>query len=93
VTELDSWRGQIETEIKRIIAGRTSELEIEAGVEAFFVNAGLKMKLEPATRTELRQVLQRDITGLIKAIDNISTAIRTSFTSGFGGCGPLLHRR
>jgi hypothetical protein len=76
VAELDSWRGQIETEIKRIIAGRTSEVEIEAGVEAFFVNAGLKMKLEPATRTELRQVFQRDITGLIKAIDNISTAIQ-----------------
>lgn len=74
--ELDSWRGQIETEIKTIIVGRTSEFEIEAGLDAFFANAGLKMKLEPATRGELRQVFERNITGLIDAINKIAIAIQ-----------------
>jgi hypothetical protein len=35
----------------------------------------LKMRLEPATRAELRQVFERDITGLIAVINNIATAI------------------
>ncbi len=33
------------------------------------------MRLEPATRAELRQVFEKDITGLIAVINNISTAI------------------
>ena len=73
--ELDSWRGQIQTEVKTILNGRTSEFEIEAGLDAFFANTALKMKLEPATRSELRQVLERNVTGLVKTINDISTAI------------------
>ncbi len=73
--DLDGWRGQIETEIKKTITGRPAEVEIQAGLEAFFANAGLKMKLEPATRAEIRQVFEHNITGLIKTINDITAAI------------------
>jgi len=72
--ELNSWRGKVEEEVKTIHSGRTA-FEIGAGIDAFFTNAGLKMKLEPATRAELRQVFEKDITGLITVINNIATAI------------------
>lgn len=75
ITELDSWRGQVQEEVETILVGRTSEFEVAAGLDAFFANAGLKMKLEPATRKELRQVFQRNITGLVQNINDISTAI------------------
>ena len=72
--ELNSWRGKVEEEVKTIHTGRTS-FEIGAGIDAFFSNTGLKMRLEPATRAELRQVFEKDITGLIAVINNIATAI------------------
>ncbi len=76
VKELDSWRGQIQTEVKTILQGRASEFGMEAGLDAFFANAALKMKLEPATRTELRQVFERNVTGLVQTITDISLAIQ-----------------
>jgi hypothetical protein len=72
--ELNSWRGKVEEEVKTIHSGRTA-FEIGASLNAFFTNTGLKMKLEPATRAELRQVFEKDITGLISVINNIATAI------------------
>jgi hypothetical protein len=72
--ELNSWRGKIEEEVKTI-SGLPVQFELGAGLEAFFINAGMKMKLEPKTRTEIRQVFERDITGLISVINNIATAI------------------
>ena len=72
--ELNSWRGKVEEEVKTIHTGRT-DFEIGAGINAFFSNTGLKMRLEPATRAELRQVFEKDITGLIAVINNIATAI------------------
>jgi hypothetical protein len=72
--ELNSWRGKVEEEVKTIHSGRIA-FELGAGIDAFFTNTGLKMKLEPATRAELRQVFEKDITGLISVINNISTAI------------------
>ncbi len=73
--DLDSWRGKVEEEVTTRVSGRATEYEVSAGLDNFFVNAGLKMKLEPATRRELRQVLNKNITGLIKVIDSISNAI------------------
>jgi hypothetical protein len=73
--ELDSWRGKVEEEVTTRVSSRATEYEVSAGLDNFFVNAGLKMKLEPATRRELRQVLNKNITGLIKVIDSISNAI------------------
>lgn len=49
---------------------------LDGGLFQFFLNAGLKIKLEPATRTTLRQVIERDITGLIDVIDHIAQAIQ-----------------
>jgi len=72
--ELGSWKGRIEQEIRTIKQGRIST-SIGADIDAFFVNAGLRMKLEPATRVEIRQVFEKDITGLIAVIDAISAAI------------------
>jgi hypothetical protein len=72
--ELNGWRGKVEEEVKTIHSGRAA-FEIGAGIDAFFSNTGLKMKLEPATRAELRQVFEKDITGLISVINNIATAI------------------
>lgn len=72
--ELNSWRGKVEEEIDTVLAGRYS-VETSAGIDAFFANAGLKMKLEPATRAEIRQVIEKDITGLIDVINNIAAAI------------------
>src|SRR5512138_2701025 len=73
--ELDGWKGKVEKQITTILDGRNSRIEVGAGLDAFFVNAGMKIKLEPATRVELRQVVETDITGLISLINHIATAI------------------
>jgi hypothetical protein len=75
--ELNNWKGKVEKEISTILDGRLSNIEMSASVDAFFANAGLKMKLEPATRVELRQVIETDITSLIAIINHIATAIYT----------------
>jgi len=75
--ELYSWQGRIEKEVSTILEGRGSDMELDTSINAFFVNAGLKMKLEPATRVQLRQVVETDITGLIAVINHIATSIYT----------------
>lgn len=75
--ELDGWRGKVEKKISTILDGRLSNFELGASIDAFFANAGLKMKLEPATRVELRQIVETDITGLIAIINHIAAAIYT----------------
>ncbi len=73
--ELNGWKGKVEKQISTILDGQVSEYELGASINAFFVNAGLKMKLEPATRIELRQIVETDITGLIAIINHIAAAI------------------
>lgn len=73
--ELNGWRGKVEKEISKVLDGRLSEIELGGSIEAFFVNAGMKMKLEPATRVEIRQIVENDITGLIAIINHIAAAI------------------
>ena len=73
--ELNTWKGRVEKEISTVTDGRNHISELSGGIEAFFFNAGLKMKLEPATRVVIRQVVQNDITGLIGLINHISSAI------------------
>jgi len=81
LNEINSWKGKVEKETSTILGGlsglggRLSDIEMDASISAFFANAGLKMKLEPATRVELRQILERDITGLITIINHISATI------------------
>lgn len=73
--ELDGWKGRVEKKVTTILDGRLSNFELGASVDAFFANAGLKMRLEPATRVELRQIIETDITGLIAIINHIVAAI------------------
>ncbi len=73
--ELNGWKGRVEKKVSTILDGRLSNFELGASIDAFFANAGLKMKLEPATRVELRQIVETDITGLIAIINHIIAAI------------------
>jgi len=73
--ELNSWRGKVEQEVRSVMSGSANGYEIGASLDAFFINAGMKMKLEPKTRVELRQVFEKDITGLIHIINAIGAAI------------------
>jgi len=73
--ELNSWRGKVEQETKTVLSSRVGDYEASAAINTFFANAGVRMKLEPASRSEMRQVFEKDITGLIGVINNISTAI------------------
>lgn len=73
--ELNGWKGKVEKQISTILDGRVSDIELGASIDAFFANAGLKMKLEPATRVELRQIVETDITGLIAIINHIAATI------------------
>ena len=73
--ELNGWKGKVEKHVSTIMEGNMSEFEVGASINAFFINAGMKMKLEPATRIELRQVVETDITGLLAIINHIATAI------------------
>ena len=78
LSEIHGWKGKVEKETSTVLGGfggRLSDIEMDASISAFFANAGLKMKLEPATRVELRQLLERDITGLITIINHIATTI------------------
>ena len=72
--QLNSWKGKVEQEVQTVLSGQSS-YEFGASLDAFFINAGMKMKLEPKTRIELRQVFEKDITGLIDVINMISAAI------------------
>ncbi len=74
--DLDGWRGKVEEEITTVTSGRVTGFEVGAGIEAFFVNASMKMKLEPTTRTLIRQVIDRDVTGLIDIINSIAAAVK-----------------
>jgi len=74
---LDSWRGKVEEEVTTVTAGRVNGFEISAGIEAFFANASMKMKLEPTTRTQIRQVIDKDVTGLIDVINSIAAAVKS----------------
>lgn len=74
LAELDSWRGEIEEEIKTLKSGRM-EGEIGAEVSSLFAKLSSKVKLEPRTRHEIRQVFDRDVTRLVNVINEITAAI------------------
>lgn len=74
MAELDSWRGEIEEEIKTLKSGST-EVEVGAEVGNMFAKLSSKVKLEPRTRHEIRQVFDRDVTRLVSVINDITAAI------------------
>jgi hypothetical protein len=73
--ELNSWKGKVVKEVTTLLDNRPAITEFDGGVEAFFANASMKIKLEPTTRGVIRQVIDTDITGLIAIINHISTTI------------------
>ncbi|MEW5987275.1 MAG: hypothetical protein AB1791_11615 [Chloroflexota bacterium] len=74
--ELDTWRGQVEEVVTIVTAGRIPEADLEGKLNLFFGEAGLRVKLEPTTRRELRQAIERNVAGLISVINNIATVIQ-----------------
>jgi hypothetical protein len=74
LSELDQFRGRVEKEVT-ITPGRLAESEVEAKLDAFFAQAGLKLKLEPRVRTVVRQVIEEGISGLIELLNTTSAAI------------------
>lgn len=74
--ELEQWRGQVVTEVETLAKGRISGLELEIGVPVFLANLAAKLRVEPETRKVLRQVFERNITGLIDTINKIAQAIQ-----------------
>lgn len=74
LAELDSWRGQVEEHVT-VAGSRIVDFDVESKLNVFFGEAGLKMKLEPKTRQELRQVFERNITGLVTVINDMTQAI------------------
>jgi hypothetical protein len=74
INDLESWRGEIEIEIRKA-TGEVSESEISAGIDAFFANAGLKVRLEPTYRKTIRQVLRPRTIELIILINKIIASI------------------
>lgn len=72
--KLETWRGKIEIEIQRA-QGKITETEISGGIDTFFANAGLKMKLEPHTRKTIRQIIKPISQELIDLINEISSVI------------------
>ena len=73
-TELDKWRGRVMEMIVR--KPRLGEVEFDGGLAAFFAHLGLRIKLEPQTRQELRQVIDQDVSQLVEVINEIATVIR-----------------
>ena len=73
--ELDAWRGKVEKAVT-ITSGRVVEGELGGKLSAFFAEAGVKVKLEPRTREELRQVIERDVTGLLNVLNIIAISIQ-----------------
>lgn len=82
--QLNSWYGEVQIERRDILSGR-SETEIEAGIETFFAKIGSKMKVEPTTRKEMRQVFDRRLSELIGIINQVAETIFKQ-----EGCSPLI---
>ncbi len=72
--ELDGWRGSIEESVTVLKKGGV-ELELGGRLTNFFAEVSGKIKLEPQTRQELRQVFDRNITGLVRLVGQIANAI------------------
>lgn len=73
--ELELWRGKVEEEITTVLSNKITGFEIGAGLEAFFANASLRMRMEPKTRRIIRQVIASNVNGLLDVIDNIVSEI------------------
>ncbi len=73
--EIDRWKGRVEESVQTTLTGPLGDVELDTRLDGFFAQVGAKIRLEPRTRHEIRQVLERDITGLISLMNSIATEI------------------
>lgn len=73
--ELELWRGKVEEEITTVLSNKITGVEFGAGLEAFFANASLRMRMEPKTRRIIRQVIASNVNGLLDVINKIVAEI------------------
>lgn len=71
--ELERWQGTLTEEITFLQKGRM-EGELSGKISSLFAELTGKIKIEPATRHQIRQILDRNITGLVRVIDQIARA-------------------
>lgn len=74
-SELDHWRGQVTEEIVR--ARKMPSVDVDGGLDVFFARLATRVKFEPSTRQELRQIIERGMSELAEAIDHIADVIQT----------------
>lgn len=72
--ELDSWRGAIEESITTLKKGGV-DIEVGGRLTSFFAEVSGKLKLEPTTRAEIRQLFERNITDLVRLVGQIAGTI------------------
>ncbi|MGB1253168.1 MAG: hypothetical protein ACPG8W_21325 [Candidatus Promineifilaceae bacterium] len=79
LTELDSWRGRVETHVTTLKQGRYSgNVDGAVGtptVAPFFARISGSLKIEPQLRREIRQHFGRNITELLDILNLIGTYI------------------
>jgi hypothetical protein len=73
--EIEQWQGGIEKTVT-IDSSRIKDFEIDGRLGQVFAQFGLKMKLEPKTRSEIRQVIEQDLTGLVEIINLMAADIQ-----------------
>jgi hypothetical protein len=72
--KLNAWLGEMTQEIITIPKGRLSG-ELTGKISAVMAELTSKVKIEPKTRVEIRQRIDRDITGLTNIINQIIQAV------------------
>ncbi|MBX7212833.1 MAG: hypothetical protein K1X39_02360 [Thermoflexales bacterium] len=73
--ELTHWRGQVSEEIVR--TRKMPSVDVDGGLDVFFARLATRVKFEPSTRQELRQIIERGMSELAEAIDHIADVIQT----------------
>lgn len=65
---IESWQGMVQKEITTRLTGPVAEY----GFNVSIFNIGAQLKMEPETRSVLRQVIKRNILDLVKLLDTIA---------------------
>lgn len=74
-SELDHWRGRVSEEIVR--SRKMPSVDIDGGLDVFFARLATRVKFEPSTRQELRQIIERGMSELAEAIGHIADVIES----------------
>lgn len=74
IKSLEDLNGKVEIEVKKV-SERTSEFNVNAGLDALFANTSLSMKLEPKNRRVIKQTLKPLKNEFLKIVNDICVAI------------------